>query len=87
MYVSDPAGSLSVTGERQVYRQGEERAEFLSCGHCGVLIAVVYEDRGAVNVRCLERFGEFAQPVGVSPQKLSAEEKVARWRANWTPLA
>lgn len=86
MYVSDPAGSLSLAGEPRIYRQGEERAEFLSCERCGVLLAVVHQQRGAVNVRCLERFAEFGSPVAVSPQQLSADEKVARWLANWTPL-
>lgn len=86
MYVSDPSGSLQIDEGCQSYRQGEERADFLSCPGCGVLLAVIYEDRGAVNARCLERFGELGAPQVVSPQKLSAAEKLARWQANWTPL-
>lgn len=86
MYVSDPEGSLSLDPGSVVYRQGGERAEFLSCGRCGVFLAVVFEGRGAVNVRCLDRFSEFGTPVTVSPQLLSAEEKLTRWQANWTPI-
>lgn len=87
-YVSDPSGRLELNcGEHlQRYRQGEERADFLICGRCGVLLAVTHENLGAVNARCLDQFGGFGQPQAVSPQKLSAEEKLARWRANWTPL-
>ena len=86
MYVSDPAGTLEVDAGCHQYRQGDERADFLSCPRCGVLLAVVFEDRGAVNARCLERFEELGPAQVVSPLKLSAEEKLARWQANWTPL-
>ena len=87
MYVSDPKGTLEMAGAPHKYRQGDERADFLSCPRCCVLLAVVHEGCGAVNVRCLERFEEFGAPAVVSPQKLSAEEKLARWQANWTPLS
>lgn len=86
MYVSDPSGSLKVDDGAQRYRQGEERADFLSCPRCAVLLAVVFEDRGAVNARCLERFGELGPSQAVSPQRLSAVERLARWKAHWTPL-
>jgi hypothetical protein len=72
------------------YRQGSESAEFLFCRHCGVLLAVVFATeaglRGAVNVRCLARAGEFAPARPVSPQQLPQEERRERWRALWTPV-
>lgn len=87
IYVSDPSGLLEMDEGAHKYRQGEERADFLSCPRCSVLLAVVYADRGAVNARCLERFAELGAPQVVSPQKLSAVEKLARWQASWTPLS
>ena len=91
-YVSDPAGKLSISTEPDAmrrYRQGSNTAEFLFCGHCGILVAVIFEHdahtHGAVNARCLdsaERFGEF---VTASPQKLSATDKVDRWLRLWIP--
>lgn len=87
MYISDPQGTLEIAGPAHKYRQGDERADFLSCPQCGILLGVVYAGRGAVNVRCLESFDEFGPPQTVSPQKLNAEEKLARWQVNWTPLS
>ena len=42
--------------------------------------------RGAVNVRCLARAGEFAPQQTVSPQQLPPEERRERWRRLWTPV-
>ena len=40
------------------YRQGSNTAEFLFCGYCGILVAVIFEHdahiHGAVNARCLD---------------------------------
>lgn len=87
LYVSDPSGWLELASGAHKYRQGEERADFLSCPRCAVLLAVVYAGRGAVNARCLECFGDFGRPMVVSPAKLKAEEKLERWQAHWTPLS
>lgn len=88
-YVSDPDGRLELDCGKSVvrYRQGEERADFLICGNCGVLVGVTFENLGAVNARCLKDFENFGPSQIVSPQKLNAQEKLNRWRANWTPLA
>ena len=86
MYVSDPQGRLELDEGGHRYRQGEQRADFVSCSTCAVLLAVVFEKRGAVNVRCLERFAEFGVPQVVSPQSLSPDQRLQRWEANWTPL-
>jgi len=92
-YVSDPEGWLSIreneAGSRREYRQGAEIARFQVCGHCGVLIAVVFEHEGrrygAVNARCLDGHSGFGESVLASPQRLNAEEKIARWRQAWVP--
>ena len=69
------------------YRQGSLAAQFLLCGDCGVLVAVVFEDGArtyaAVNARCLEVRDRFAPVVPASPQKLEPDEKTARWRQLW----
>lgn len=92
-YLSDPAGALSIAehgaGSRREYRQGSENARFQVCGRCGVLVAVLFErdgrTYGAVNVRCLDGDPGFDETVDVSPQRLSAEEKIARWLQAWIP--
>lgn len=91
-YVSDPAGRLSVStreGALRKYRQGSDSADFLVCGECGVLVAVIFEHdgriHGAVNAGCLDGDTGFMAPVPASPQTLSAEEKISRWLKLWIP--
>lgn len=93
-WVSDPAGSLALECSDRTalhpYRQGSGQALFLWCGRCGVLLAAMHEDGtrqyGAVNARCLDRYGELGAAQVVSPQRLSADEKVRRWARIWTPV-
>lgn len=92
-YISDPAGRLSISendsGALREYRQGSNTARFLVCGHCGVLVAVVFEHDsrlyGAANARCLEGETGFSTPMPASPQTLSPEQKVSRWLQVWVP--
>jgi|GEM_PF-172150 len=92
-YVSDPAGRLSISetasGSLREYRQGTNTARFFVCGGCGVLVAVVFDHAsrifGAVNVKCFDGQSCFANSVPASPQRLSVEEKTARWLALWVP--
>lgn len=92
-YVSDPNGQLSIAmadpRDLRRYRQGSNAAEFLVCGRCGVLVAVIFEHEsrihGAVNARCLDATTSLGPVVPASPQWLAAEEKVARWRQLWVP--
>jgi len=92
-WVSDADARLSIHAHRldrlHRYRQGSLAAQFLLCGDCGVLVAVVFEedDRtyAAVNVRCLAARDAFAPVVSASPQTLAAAEKTARWRQVWIP--
>jgi len=92
-YVSDPAGTLSIT-ERNArtlreYRQGSNTARFLMCGQCGVLVAVVFDHEsrvyGAVNASCLDAAPDLGPPVSASPQLLDPDQKVSRWLQLWVP--
>jgi hypothetical protein len=91
-YVSDPAGRLSISAREdslRKYRQGSDTADFLLCGRCGVLAAVIFEHagrlHGAVNIGCLDENHVFGTRVPASPQTLSAEAKVSRWLELWIP--
>ena len=91
-WVSDEAGDLRITASDGLrrYRQGSGQAEFLFCGNCGVLVAVICtgEDgllRGAINRNSFDRRELFATEVTASPQQLAPEAKLARWTQLWTP--
>jgi hypothetical protein len=89
-WLSDPQGALRVhahdSGDLRIYRQGSDTADMLLCAHCGVLVAVVFVHSdglfGAVNAGCLDDVALGASVV-VSPQRLSAAEKIERWRMLW----
>ena len=90
-YISDPQGQLTIrikdSALLQRYRQGAELAEFVLCKLCGVLVAVCYEEAGrvyaAVNKQAINENEAFAEDKTASPQLLSAEEKVQRWKNAW----
>jgi hypothetical protein len=90
-WVSDADAQLIIHAHRpellRRYRQGSFAAQFLLCGDCGVLVAVVFEEEShayaAVNVGCLDTRDAFAPVVAVSPQALGPDQKTARWRQVW----
>ncbi|HJV24337.1 MAG TPA: aldehyde-activating protein [Aromatoleum sp.] len=89
-YLSDPGGRLRIHARAEAlgrYRQGSGRAEFLYCKDCAVLVGVAYEEDGqmyaTVNSRVVEGDAPFAEARSVSPQTLSADQKVARWKEVW----
>jgi hypothetical protein len=90
-WLSDAEGRLRISehahGMLGDYRQGSEAARFLLCARCGVCVAVIFEEGarrfGAVNANCLESGSDFGVALPASPQMLSAEEKIARWKALW----
>ena len=91
-WISDPAGrlKLELRGEPPLeYRQGSGAAQFLLCRRCGVLVATTYAHAAriyaAVNAACLDGNPGFGATLTVSPQKLDAEQKTARWRELWVP--
>ncbi len=94
-WLSDAQGALTIT-VRDVallrrFQHGDELAEFLLCGHCGVVVAVTYVAQGtcfaAINVRAVNVPAAdslaFAAPVPASPKQLSVQEKTARWQQLW----
>ncbi len=91
IYVSDPKGKLAITvrdrSKLNTYRQGSASAEFLMCAKCGVLAAVVYAEGerlyATVNGKALENSEALGEEVRVSPWKLGADEKKARWKDIW----
>lgn len=91
-WVSDAAGMLRITASERLrrYRQGSAQAEFLVCGNCGVLVAVVCAGddgalRGAVNRNSFDERELLGAEVAASPQQLTPEAKLARWSQLWTP--
>lgn len=90
-YLSDPDGTLllRVRQREQLgsYRQGSNAAEMLVCRTCGVLLGALYRDGaatyGVVNSRVLEAAEELGAAQPVSPQALSPQAKVQRWRQLW----
>jgi hypothetical protein len=89
-YVSDPNGTLRVwiKAERdsRIYRQGTRMAEFLICGICGILLAVLYPTQGcryaAVNSN-LAGATAFGPEKSGSPERLSEADRVKRWQELW----
>lgn len=93
-WISDHAGHLRIlaTGASlQRYRQGSGQADFLLCRTCGVLVAVVASMadgmlRGAANRNAFDERDAFTDETIVSPQRLAADAKLARWDELWTPV-
>lgn len=93
-WVSDPQGALRIEAVHgaglQRYRHGSRQAEFLVCGTCGVLVAVVARSEdgrllGAVNRHAFGQHEGFAEETIVSPRLLPAGAKLDRWKQLWTP--
>jgi hypothetical protein len=91
-YISDPEGSLRlrIRSEQacERYRQGDGIAECLICTACRVYVAALYADAdgllyGTVNARVLSGTPAFAPRQSVSPKRLSAADKVRRWKQLW----
>ena len=59
----------------------------LICRKCGVLAAVVYSEDGRLyataNGKAMENSEAFGQEMPVSPWKLGADDKRARWKELW----
>ena len=91
-WTSDPAGSLEVriAGPINRYRFGTGTADFLVCGTCGVVPAVVAEMEsglhGVVRVDCLadcDAFLAAAAPSDYDGEALDA--RLERRAGRWTP--
>lgn len=93
-WVSDAQGALRLDVHHatglQRYRQGSNQADFLLCGNCGVLVAVVARSEdgrllGAVNRHAFDERDGFAEETVASPRLLAADTKLERWTHLWTP--
>jgi len=90
-YVSDPQAALTlrVLDEQLAgtYRQGSGQAEMLFCRQCGVLVGALLRAAGqlygVVNTRVFDGGTRFGTEQAVSPQTLSADQKVRRWQEIW----
>lgn len=90
-YLSDNKGKLIINikdaNNLNMFRQGSELAEFLICKVCGILVAVCYNENNTtyatVNYRVLNNKGLLESSIKVSPEKLSSNEKIIRWKELW----
>ena len=88
--VSDPTGRLALRfkeADVERYRFGTRTSDFLVCRGCGTYIAAVIDGLGVLNVVGAE-IAAFAvreaRPVDYDAE--TAEQRLARRRARWTPL-
>lgn len=62
-------------------------ADFLFCLQCGVLVSVIYQENAhlyaTVNRSALSNRDDFGATQSVSPKRLSATEKMTRWKQLW----
>jgi hypothetical protein len=90
-YLSDKNGTLKIQVKEKkkvnLLKNGSRLANFILCSSCGVLAAVSYDDGNkkyaAINTRALEGCEKIKKNIIVSPEKLSPEEKVSRWKEIW----
>jgi len=91
-FLSDPEGKLTVSFSSVPVslKQGSEQAEFLHCPLCKCLICVICSINGnlygALNSSVSQIFGGLRDTIDVSPKRLSANEKMERWRNTWFPV-
>lgn len=92
-YLSDPNGKLNICTnlELDIQKQGSDQAEFLTCPMCKDVISasIQIEDNriGALNASLLDECSSLKTATIVSPQKLSAQEKLSRWQTFWTSVS
>jgi len=88
-YLSHPNGELNIESieKLEIQKQGSNQASFITCHSCKTVIAAAleYEGKliGALNASLLSDFSLLQHPTTVSPKKLTALEKIDRWKAVW----
>lgn len=91
-YISDANGELHIYSDSELaaLSQGSEQAKFLTCSHCHDVIAASIETAdgviGALNATLLEQAQQLMPVTVVSPQQLSAEDKLMRWQTVWQAI-
>jgi hypothetical protein len=89
---SDPNGNVQFkTLGAHVYRFGFGVTDYLVCPTCGVYLGALMRVDGAnlatLNLNCLIDQPPMPEPVAVDYEGESVEERMARRRRNWTPVA
>ena len=95
LFTSDPSGELSIVVHDpsllERYRFGTKTADFLLCRACGVFVAAMMPDPAVavINVNALEARAAFLEnePVLASLEGETLEQRLARRKARWTPVA
>lgn len=91
-WTSDPTGSLhvAITGPFGRYRFGTGSADFLVCGTCGVVAAVLWQSPerllSVVRVECLatrDQLRAYERPTNFDDEDVS--QRFARRARTWTP--
>jgi hypothetical protein len=91
-YLSHPDGELAIESKEPLERQhqGSNQADFITCNNCKTVIAAALQLEnkliGALNSTLLLDFALLQKSTVVSPQMLSAKEKVERWQAIWLEI-
>lgn len=92
---SDPSGRVRIIvhdpDRLSRYRFGLQTADFLVCRRCGVYLAAVLMTEGTsyatVNINAFDSAKRFTQPpASVTYDGETVAERLARRKANWTPV-
>lgn len=94
-FTSDPNGEVAIAVRDATllarYRFGTKTADFLVCRGCGVFVAAMMPEppMAVVNVNALDRRDDFlaSELVIGSFDGETVEQRLARRRARWTPVA
>jgi hypothetical protein len=92
---SDPKGTLEFqqheAGWLQCYRFGQQTADFLICGRCGVYVGALIETPlgrfGIINTRTLQPMPpHLALPLAMDYDAESTVQRIARREQRWSPV-
>lgn len=90
-YISDSKGKADLQIKNpsliRLVKQGHELAHFLTCLGCKAVVCALYTENqktfAAFNTDLILNKDQFAECLPVSPKKLTAEEKISRWKQLW----
>ena len=93
---SDPRGKVKITvhdsGLLNRYRFGIKTADFLICKRCGIYVGAVItagdKAYATININTFDNSESITQePISVTYEGETEEQRRARRRANWTPVS
>jgi hypothetical protein len=93
--ISDPNGSVTFqiaeAAKLVRYRFGTRSSDFLVCGDCGVYVAALLTSSqgqfATLNINAMRALPDVPEPVPVSYEGESAEQRNSRREQRWTPVA